>query len=92
MDKLDAHIHPSTKFPWLILVLAILQGTGAINVNAYQAEGGFSTQTFGIAFLCHFLSGLGWSTCWLLGVPLILPLLAYVFAIFFGYKVMQKSK
>jgi len=92
MAMLDAHIHCCTKFPWLILVLSILGSHTGIYVNAYQAEGGFSPQTFGIAFVCEMLSMIGMMFWWFFLLPLCLPLIVYVFSIFRGYKVMQKSK
>ena len=92
MDKLDEHIHPSTRFPWLILALAIMGSHSGIYVNAYQAEGGFSPQTFGIAVVCEILTMLGMMFWWFFLLPLLFPILAWAFAIFWGYKVMQKSK
>jgi len=35
---------------------------------------------------------LGMATWWFFLLPLILPICVYAFAIFWGYKVMQKSK
>jgi len=49
-------------------------------------------QTTGIAFACHLLFMLGMATWWFFLLPLILPICVYAFAIFWGYKVMQKSK
>ena len=92
MDKLDEFMHPSTKFPWLILALAIFQCHNAIAINSYQSEGGFCPQTTGIAFACHLLFMLGMATWWFFLLPLLFPILVWAFAIFWGYKVMQKSK
>ena len=89
---MDALVHCSTKFPWLILALAIFYGPAAIMINSYQAEGGFSPMTFGIAVICEVLTMLGMMFWWFFLLPLLFPILVWAFAIFWGYKVMQKSK
>jgi hypothetical protein len=89
---MDALVHCSTKFPWLILALAIFYGPTAIMINSYQAEGGWEPKTWGVGFVCHICSMLGCAFWWFFLIPLVLPLASYCFAVYFGYMVMQKSK
>ena len=83
---MDGITHPSTKVPWLILVLAIF-GMGGMGtaVNSYQAEGGWAPKTWAVGMAIQVCSNvLIWT--------LIAPICAYAFFIYFGYMVMQKSK
>ena len=89
---MDALVHCSTKFPWLILALAIFNGPVAIQVNSYQAEGGWEPKTWAVGFVCHMLGAIGWAFCWFFLLPLILPLASWGFSVYFGYMVMEKSK
>ena len=93
---MDRFVHPCTKAPWLILVLAILEWFVpglSIEVNAYQAEGGIDWPTWGLGFGLEVLAMLVWSWGWvLLYLPLILNVCIWGFAIYHGYLVMQKSK
>ena len=82
---MDGITHCSTKFPWLILAMAVCCG-GSMHANAYQAEGGFCVKTFLIACAIEIVA-----YC-LLWWTVLAPLAAWGFFIFHGYKVMQKSK
>ena len=92
MDKLDEYMHCSTRFPWLILALAIFFINNAIFVNSYQAEGGWCPKTFLIGLACGIIFKIGLLFWWFFLIPLVLPIGVYAFCIFWGYKVMQKSK
>ena len=89
---MDALVHCSTKFPWLILALAIFYGPNAIIVNSYQAEGGWEPKTWAVGLVCQMCAMFGMATWWFFLLPLILPLAAWCFSVYFGYMVMQKSK
>ena len=89
---MDGLTHPSTKFPWLILALAIFYGPTAIYINSYQAEGGWEPKTWAVGLVCQICAMVGCATWWFFFIPLLLPLCAYIFSVFFGYKVMQKSQ
>ena len=43
---MDSLVHRSSGFPWLIIVLAFFYGAHALQINAYQADNGFSPQTW----------------------------------------------
>ena len=77
----------------MILVLAIIPSTAeqAIQMNAYQAEGGFCVKTYAIGCVVTFLKIFNLALCWLF-LPLFMVLLCHLFQIFYGYCVMQRSK
>ena len=83
---MDGITHPSTKVPWLILVLAIF-GMGGMGtaVNSYQAEGGWAPKTWAIGMAVQVVSQM---LIW----TLVAPICAYVFFIMFGLAVMKKSE
>ena len=82
---MDQFVHCSTKFPWLIIALAILQGPGSVCINSYQAEGGYCPKTFCLGMVLNMLAGiLSWT--------LLVPIAVYGFGIYHGYLVMNKSK
>ena len=90
---MDQFVHQSTNAPWIILLAAIFMGPASISINAYQAEGGICWKTLGLGCaleFCHYFF-LVLTSC-TLGLLGLLPLLTWIFAVYHGYLVMQKSK
>ena len=84
--------HPSTKFPWLILALAILAGPASMCINSYQAEGGACLKTYIVGMILMMVTVWGRVFWWILGVPLLIGTITWGVGVWHGYAVMQKSK
>ena len=91
MLKNQGLLHPSTKFPWMILVLA-LWGPMAISINSYQAEGGADLKTYFIGAFLQWLMIVSLWFWWFFFIGLILALCCWGFGLFYGFQVMQVSK
>ena len=93
MLKNQGLVHPSTKYPWLILVMAIFHGPSSMCVNSYQAEGGACLKTFFVGVLLNWLMMMSimW-LWWVLFIGFILGLVFWGIGVFHGYVVMQSSK
>ena len=94
---MDGICHPQPKFPWLPYALWALgsvwllcPGFGMI-ANGAMKEGGMCIKTIAIGFVLNCLSWFGLFWGWFL-LPLILPLVAWVFGGYHGYVVYNKSK
>ena len=90
---MDQFVHPCPNAPWLILLAAFFMGPSSVVVNAYQADGGMHWPTLGLGLVlefCHYFF-LVLTSC-TLGLLGLLPLLTWIFAVYHGYLVMQKSK
>ena len=88
---MDQFVHCSTKAPWLILLISIFT-PGSICMNAYQAEGGICWKTLALGMVCEMLYFCGLAFSWALGLGLLLALPCWIFGVYHGYLVMQKSK
>jgi len=83
--------HPSQKYPWMILVLAICQGPASIAINGYQAPGGADVKNIVVGVFLQWWMMASFPFGFLL-IPLLWGLILWAVGVWHGYAVFQKSK
>ena len=92
--NISQFVHPHKNAPWLNLAIACISFgfQGGMLINSYQAEGGWCLKTWGLAVGLTILNAMCIATAWLAGIPLIIVLCNYAFAIYHGYMVYKASQ